>query len=138
MHFRCHKTCFTIGFSLKLYFTEALFLTFSFLIWHRKNCFWVRLSKWRFLMDLHVLKSLESEKHIFSGWFLSVCMFVYLNQCNSNSISTNFKFGILHMHHMSMLLETFHEDCINTLCTGAHKRILIHCVFRREFFVSLF
>ena len=34
-----------------------------------------------------------------------------------------------------MLLETFYKVQIKTLCTGAHKRILMHEGLRREFFV---
>ena len=88
------------------------------------------------LMDIHVLRSPESENHIFSVW--SVCMCVCLYVCMSVSLcvcyqhnsktkcSRNIKFGILHLYHIQMLLETFYKDRTKTLCTGEHKRILIH------------
>ena len=37
-----------------------------------------------------------------------------------------------------MLLETFYQVLIKTLCTGAHKRILIHEGLWREFLVIEF
>ena len=74
-------------------------------------------------MDLLVLKLPEYENHIFSSW--SVYMYVcYQNNLKTNC-SRNIKFDILHLYPVQMLLKTFYKDRTKTLCTGAHKRILI-------------
>ena len=81
-------------------------------------------------MDLHVLRSPESENNIFSVW--SVCMCVDVGVCASyqrnskTNYSRIFKFGILHFYHIQMLLETLYKDRTKSQCTGAYKRILIH------------
>ena len=51
------------------------------------------------------------------------------------SYPRNIKFGILHLYHIQMLLETFYKDRTKILCTGAHKRILIHYGLWTEFLV---
>ena len=88
-------------------------------------------------MDLHVMSTLESENPIFS-----VCMYVCLCVCYQHNSKTNYsrniKFGILYLYHVQMLLETFYKDMSKTLCTEAHKRILIHCGLWTEFRVSVF
>ena len=43
------------------------------------------------------------------------------------------KFGILHLFHIKMLVESFYKDRTKTLCTGAHKRIRIHYGLWTEF-----
>ena len=48
----------------------------------------------------------------------------------------NSKFGILHVNHTWMLLKKFYEDWINSMCTGEHKRILIHYGLQKEFLVN--
>ena len=80
------------------------------------------------LMDLNVLRLPETENHIFSGWsvYTCVCLCIcYQHNLKTNN-SKNFKFGIIHLYHTWMLLETFYKDRIKTLCTGTHKRILKH------------
>ena len=86
----------------------------------RKYCFWVKFWKWRF--DGFTCFECESENHIFSKWSVCIC---YQHNSKTN-YSRIFKFGILHLYHVQMLLETFHKDRTKTLCTGMHKRILIH------------
>ena len=77
------------------------------------------------MKDLHVLRPPESENHIFSCWsdmYVCVC---YQHNSKTN-YRKNFKFDILHLCHIHMILETFYEDRTKTLCTGAHKIIQMH------------
>ena len=89
-------------------------------------------------MDLHVLRCPVSENHIFS--VLSACPSVCV--CYQHNSKTNysriFKLGILHLCHRQMLLETFYKDRTKTLCTGAHKRILMHKGLWTKFLISEF
>ena len=84
------------------------------------------------LMDLHGLRSPESKNRIFSKWSvcMCICVCVCVRACYKHNSKTNFsrifKFCILHLYHTQMVLETFHKDRTKTLCTGTHKRILIH------------
>ena len=71
-------------------------------------------------MDLHVLRSPETKKSRLA------CVCVYY-QHNSKAYNIRmFKFGILYLYHTEILLETFDEVPTNSLCTGAHKRVLMH------------
>ena len=78
-------------------------------------------------MDLHVLRSPESENHIFSKWSVCMCVCVcvlcvcYQHNSETN-YSRNFKFGIQHKYPIQMLLETFHQDQINSLYTETHEK----------------
>ena len=72
-------------------------------------------------MDLHVIRSSKSENHIFRIWTR-----VYYQHNSETNYSKNITFGILHMYHTQMLLETFYKDRIKTVCTEPHKKILIH------------
>ena len=104
--------------------------TFSYPYIVEKVLFLNQIFKMEILMDLHVLRSPESENHIFSVWSVSLCVCVCACVCLlsaylRNKLNRNIKFGIQHKYHIQMLLETFHEDRTKTLCTGAHKRILI-------------
>ena len=47
----------------------------------RKYCFWVKFFEVQILMDLHVLRSPESENHIFSKWSVRMCVCVCLCVC---------------------------------------------------------
>ena len=68
-------------------------------------------------MDLHVLRSPESENHIFSVW--SVCLCDSMCLCYQHNSKTNFsrniKFGILHLYHVRMILEGFVLIILNIL-----------------------
>ena len=69
------------------------------------------------LIDMNVLRSLKSENHIFSIWYLYVC-------CQHNpktNYSRNIKFGILHLYHIQMLLEAFYKDR-KKLCVQRHTK----------------
>ena len=85
-----------------------------------------QIVKVEILIDLHVLRSSESENHIFSVW--SLCMCVYTCVCvsvigiikkqitaeASNSV-------ILHLYHVQLLLETFYKDW-SKLCGQGHTK----------------
>ena len=53
------------------------------------------------IMDLHVLRSPESENHIFSDWSVCkcVCVCVCYKPNSKTNHSRNFKVGILHLYH---------------------------------------
>ena len=99
-----------------------LYLTYKW----RNSCFLGQIFEVEILMELHVLRYPESEKHIFSVWSVCVCLCVCYQHNSKTNYSRKIKFGILHLHHVQMLLETFCEYRTKTLCTGVHKRILIH------------
>ena len=73
-------------------------------------------------MDLHVLHVLRSpdfKNHIFRGW--SVCMRVCAYVCicvseininKKKNYSRIFKFGILHLYYMKMLLERSDKNSV--------------------------
>ena len=83
---------------------------------------------------------------MFLAFGMCVCVSVYVSVClcdcyqhnSKTNYSRNIKFGILHLYHVQMLLETFYKDRTKTLCTGAHKRILIHYGLWTVFRVSEF
>ena len=54
---------------------------------------------------------------------MCVCVCVRSAEFQKQVIS---EFRILHLCHMEMLLETFHENRMNSSCTGTHIRILLH------------
>ena len=68
---------------------------------------------------------------------VSLVCICYQHNSRTN-YSRSFKLGILHLYHVQMLLETFYKDQSKTLCTGGHKRILIHYGLLTEFRVSEF
>ena len=72
-------------------------------------------------MFLSILRSPEFEKTI-----LALGLRVRYQHNSKRNFSGNFKFGVLHLYHMYMRLETFYKDWTKSLCTGGHKRILIH------------
>ena len=89
-------------------------------------------------MDLHAMRSPESENIIFSVWPVSlrvsqcvcVCLCVNLCVCYQHNSTTNYnrnmKFGSLHFHYVQILTETFYKDRTKILCKETHKRILIY------------
>ena len=107
-----------------IYFNNNFLISFSYPYKVKKVMFWSRIFEMEILMDLHVLRSPESENHIFSKWSVCICVggeCVFFYQHNSKTkCSRIFKFGILHLYHIQMLLETFHKDQTKTLCMGAH------------------
>ena len=97
-----------------------------------KVLFWGQNFEMEILMDLHVMRT-PDPKITFLVFGLSVCV-CYQHNSKTN-YNRNIKFGILHLYHIQMLLETFYEDLIKTLCTGTHKRIQIHYGLWTEFLV---
>ena len=75
------------------------------------------------LMDLHVLNFPESKNHVHSGF--SVCICIYNKHNSKINKSRKFKFGILGLYHMEILLESFYENQTNDLSWRVHKRIPI-------------
>ena len=84
----------------------------------------------KILMDINVSRSSE-----YKTTYSVVCLCVWNCQNWKTSYSRNSKFGILHLYHTRMLLETFYEDWINCLCTRVHINILIHYGLWTEFLV---
>ena len=69
---------------------------------------------------------------------LKFCIEILKRGLEKTNCSRIIKFGILHLHHILMLLEIFNKDRIKTLCAEAHKRIIIHQGLWREFLVIEF
>ena len=90
----------------------------------QKVLFLAQIFKPKILIDLDYMRSPKSENYIFNVW--SVCMCACYQDNSKTNYSRDMKFGILHFHHIQMLLETFYKDRTKTLCIGAHKRILVH------------
>ena len=94
----------------------------------------------KILMDLHVLSRFESKNGIFSVWSMCVCFSVWLCRLcmcvcmcafvisimQKQIISETPNLIFLTFNYMQMLLETFYEDRTNSMCSGLHKRIIIH------------
>ena len=75
-----------------------------------------------FLMELHILRTLESKNHVFRYWK------------SKASNSRKFKVDILNSGKLSEIL---YEDRPYNLYVGTHKRILIHCSLREESLFSV-
>ena len=87
-----------------------------------KVLFWSQVFEIKILIDLHVMSSAEFENHIFSVWYLCICV---CYQHNSNTYcSRNIKFAIFYLY--MMLLKSFYKDQTKTLCTREQRRVLIH------------
>ena len=118
----------------------------TFYVMVEKVLFFGQIFEMEILVDLHVMRIPESEKHIFSFWSVCVCVCVCLCVClcvsyqhnSKTNYSRNIKFSLLHLYHVQMLLETIYKDRTKTLWTGAHKRILIHYGLWTVFHVSEF
>ena len=112
----CKILSYLIIFQITVFITFIIF-TFSYLL-TEKVLFSGQISEMEILMELHVLRSPESENHIFSVWCVyacvcvCVCVCVCLSVCYQHNTKINysriFKFGILRLSHRLMLLETFH------------------------------
>ena len=84
-----------------------------------KKLFWGQTLEMEILTDLRVLKSPESENHIFRVSFI-----ISITQKQITEETSNF--FILLLYHILMLLKTFYKDRTKNPSTGAHKIILIH------------
>ena len=115
--------------------------TFSYL--YEQKVLFVKFSKWRFGWIYTFWGPLNPKiTFLANGLCVCVCESVCLCVCYQHNLKTNYsrniKFGILYLYLIQMLLETFHKDRTKTLCTGAHKRILIHYGLWTKFRVSEF
>ena len=66
----------------------ALLVTFSYL-YVEKVLFLSQIFEVEILMDLHVLRSPESENHIFSKWSVYMCLCVCLCVCYQHNSKTS-------------------------------------------------
>ena len=98
------------------------------------------------LMDLCVLRSFESENHIFISWSLCVCM-CFLSEQLQKTFTAETPNSVwiyiciiasLHLHHIKMLFETFYENRESSLYTEVHKSILKYYGVWEEFLVCEF
>ena len=85
------------------------------------------------LLNLHVLRCSESSI-IFLAVGLRVCVWHHYN--SKTNINKKYKFGILKLYNMHVLLESFHENRTNNLCTGVHEKIRICYGLWMKFLVS--
>ena len=104
-----------------------LIILLSLTMWVEKLLFWSKFFEIETLIDLYFLRSPESENHIFSGcsFSLSLCLSLSLSvrvclcscywHSSKTNNSSNSKFGMVHLYHMQMLLETFYENRANSL-----------------------
>ena len=82
------------------------------------------------LINLHVCGLLNPKITFLAVVYVYVLVIVCICYAllKTNHIK-NSKFGIVHMHHMYTLLESFYEDPTNSLYTGTHtlkKRLLLN------------
>ena len=89
-------------------------------------------------MDLQILRSFESENHIFSAWSVCMCFCVCYPYSSKANDARNSKFSILHVYYIQMLLKTFYEDQTNNPYTGAYQRIIKHYGLWTEFLARTF
>ena len=112
---------------------------FLFSISRESIIFGSKFSKWRFWW-IYTFWGLLNPKIIFLANGLCVCVSVcvcYQHNSKTNH-SRNIKFGIQHLYHVQMLLETFYKHQTKTLCIGTLKRILIHYGLWSQFLVCEF
>ena len=98
-------------------------------IFLRDKMFWDQTYEMDILLDLHVLRSTESENHIFSS---GLCVFVINITRKQNAAETS------NLYHICIICKFYLKLFIKTLCTGAHKRILLHYVLSAKFHVCDF
>ena len=88
---------------------------FTFSYWFLGQIFGMEI-----LTDLHALRYPVSKNRLFSFWSLRVSV---ISITQKKNYSRNFKFDILHLHHMQMPLETFYKHQTKTLCTGVSNAL---------------
>ena len=122
--------------SIRLFISMHDHLFFYFLLpMVEKYCVWVKFSKWRFLMIYTYWGYLKPK-----NTFLAIGLWVCYQHNSKSSYSRNIKFGILHLYHVHMLLETFYKHRTRTLCTGEQdtKEFLYITAYRRFFMLVNF
>ena len=109
---------------------SGVFISFLLSLTHvmvEKVLFLGQIFGMEIFMHLHFLTYPESEIHIFSDWL--VCLYVYqcvcLSACYQHNLKRNYRknlmFGILHLHHIQMLLETFYRNWTKASVQGHAK-----------------
>ena len=105
----------------------------------KKVLFLGRIFEIEILMDLHVMKTPESKNQIFSIWSVCMCVSVSVISITQKLVTaetSNLVFYICITYRC--YLKLFYEDRTKSLCTGAHKRILMHYGLWTEFLVIEF
>ena len=97
-------------FSFHLHFISIaihILMLFSYPYMAQKILFLDQILETDFLMELHVLRSPESENHIFGYWSFCVCeRKIDFNQHNSKTNNSRMlKFSILNMYYIQMSLD---------------------------------
>ena len=93
------------------------------------------------LLPLYVIRSLESVNCIFSIWSVCMCVCVSVISITEKQITAealNLVFYICIIHRCYLKLFFFYKDQTKTVCTGTHKRILIHYGLWTEFLINEF
>ena len=91
-------------------------------IFGRDNIVLRKIFEMEILKNLHVFKSLKSENHIFSVWFVRVCVSL-MNITSKQNVICRCYF--------------FYEDRTNNLCTAVPKRTAMHYEQRTEFLIRV-
>ena len=101
-----------------------------------KYCFEVKISKWSFLMNLHVLRKLESESYIFSSWLVGLCLPI-INITSKLIIGQTPNF-IFYIYFCRYDQKFFYEDQRNSFHTRVRKTVRKLYVPWTEFLVIAF
>ena len=97
---------------------ELIFFTFSYPCNGRGSIIFVLIFKIEILMDLHVVKSPESENHIFNAW--SVCVSVIsITQKQITAKASNLVFYICITYRCSLIL---YINIGQKLCVQGHTK----------------
>ena len=93
-----------------------LYLTFSYLL-VEKLLFLGRIFKMEISMDLYVLRSLESENHIFSVWSVCVCLCVSVisithKQITAESSDLAFYFCVIGRCYFKLFIKIGQKLCV--------------------------
>ena len=104
-----------------------------------KYYFSTKFKKWRFWWICTFWDPLSPKNHIFSVWSacIRVCMSIISitqKQITVEILDLVFYICIIYRCY----LKFFYKDRIKALCTGAHKKILIHYGLWIDFLVSEF
>ena len=116
---------------------QRVYFLLSLIIYRiEKVLFSGRFFEIEFSLDLHVLRSPESENHVFSGWSVCVSVCVCEHHNSRTKSSRMFKFGVPNVYHRGMLPETFHPDqSIRRGCLGdSSKNYLKNLLWYRDDF----
>ena len=92
---------------LHLPFSHFLF-TFSYPYMVEKVLFLGQIFEMGILMDLHAIRTSESDNYIFSAWFVCLCI---CDQHNSKTICCrNIRYSILHLYRIQIDKNSTYRD----------------------------